>query len=431
MNANSSATASLELSLVEIEPRGEESPVASRAAPTTAERTESELRAPTRAAPIAVERHENAPRAPDNDRFLAVATREYRDGHIDQPLWVHAVDRTGGNETAALQTYLQARATALRLARREKRAGASARRNRVLHERDQAAGDAEDRVRAGSGTARGGERLGAIPMWQHLSITAAMIVAGVALAWWIVAPRGNESAQPFVASASAPGGDQSGPAPAIGSGQPNARNAVVKASAEEQARELEAKVQQLLNAGNWNVSILHASEWTRKEPVNPNAWKQLSIGYAKLRQFNDAIDAAEKSVALAPTDSSMWRNLGQVNLAAKEHIAALKAFDRATELNEQDAESLVLAGTSNAQLGRLPQARLAFDRALAVNPGNTDALCGQALVAQKQGKPKEAEAIAKQLTAADKVCSDPGDAGSVAVAVSTATAYKAVPVRAR
>ncbi len=418
MNANPSTAARVELSLVEIDPPLEQPPhVTTRgpiSGPTTVERTESEQR------------------APGGDRFLAEAAREYRDGHIDQPLWVRAIDRADGDETTALEAYLQARAIALRLAMREKRSGASARRNRVLHDADPADDDAEDRPRGTPGKTSGGsEHNDGKPLRKRLTIGAAMVVSVAALAWWMTAQRTSDSVAPPVATATAPTGNRSAPMPGVGSEQPAARSAVVPASAEEQARELEAKVQQLMTAGNWNVLILHATEWTRKAPTNANAWKQLSIGYTKLRQFNDASDAADRAIELAPTDYSMWRNLGQIELAAKEPEAALRAFDRAIELNDQDVESLVLAGTTNAQLGRLPQARVAFDKAMALSPGNADALCGQALLAQKQGKPKEAEAIARQLKATDTVCSYPPDPGSVAVAAPSSTTYKSVPVRGR
>ena len=55
--------------------------------------------------------------------------------------------------------------------------------------------------------------------------------------------------------------------------------------------EREAKVQELLHAGNWNVLVLHAAEWTRKQPENANAWKHLSVGYANLGQTADALAA--------------------------------------------------------------------------------------------------------------------------------------------
>ena len=55
-----------------------------------------------------------------------------------------------------------------------------------------------------------------------------------------------------------------------------------------QRAEREAKVQELMGAGNWNVLVLHAAEWTRKDPTYADAWKYLAVGYANMRQHDDA-----------------------------------------------------------------------------------------------------------------------------------------------
>src|SRR5512143_139253 len=56
------------------------------------------------------------------DIFLARATRQFAQGHIDQPLWVRALAQAGGDEALAKAGYLRARAAAMRVAEREKRA---------------------------------------------------------------------------------------------------------------------------------------------------------------------------------------------------------------------------------------------------------------------------------------------------------------------
>ena len=60
------------------------------------------------------------------DRFLLEATRQYQEGHLDQPLWDRAIAQTNGDEEPAVEIYLRARATALRLLDRERRMEAAA-----------------------------------------------------------------------------------------------------------------------------------------------------------------------------------------------------------------------------------------------------------------------------------------------------------------
>ena len=72
----------------------------------------------------------------------------------------------------------------------------------------------------------------------------------------------------------------------------------------------------------------------------------------------------------------------------------------------------------NAELGRLPDAKAAFAQVLAMNPLDVDALCGTESIAQKEGRPKEAEAVARQLKAADLRCRE----AAVVMPVPTAAA---------
>ena len=153
---------------------------------------------------------------------------------------------------------------------------------------------------------------------------------------------------------------------------------------------LEARVQQLKNDGKWNVLVPYASEWTRKEPNNAAAWNELSVGYTNLRQFNDALDAATKAVQLSPENSLFWRNLGYLNLAVE----------------------------------RLPEAKIAFDRALAVSSDDAGTLCGAALVAQRQGRPSDAAAIAERAASIGGICPRVSDGASVAVGAAGPAARK-------
>jgi tetratricopeptide (TPR) repeat protein len=187
------------------------------------------------------------------------------------------------------------------------------------------------------------------------------------------------------------------------------------------------RVQELRHAGNWNVLVLYASDWTRKQPENGTAWKELSVGYANMRQFDDAYEAAKKAVQLTPGDPGAWRNLGLIDVELEQPVAALEAFEKATLLDDQDLQSLVQVGVLNAQLGRLPAARAAFGRVLAANPENVDALCGEASIARKEGRVKDAEALARQLKSVDGTCRDANEGSGTTVAHGTATSSVKAP----
>ena len=176
------------------------------------------------------------------------------------------------------------------------------------------------------------------------------------------------------------------------------------------------RLQALKSAGNWNVLVIYAGEWTRAQPENPDAWRELSMGYVRLGQFRDALDAATKAVQLAPGSFLAWQNLGKVNVALQDSAAALAAFERAATLNDQDVISLVQAGKLDARLGRLPEARVAFAKALVLSPEDVDALCGAASIAQKEGRLKDTEALTQQLKSLDGICRDSTTVESMRVA---------------
>ena len=191
-----------------------------------------------------------------------------------------------------------------------------------------------------------------------------------------------------------------------------------------------AKVQALKSADNWNLLVIYAAEWTRKQPSNPEAWQELSAGYLKLHQLRDALDAANKAVQVAPDGFLGWQNLGLVNLTLERPSDALGAFQKAVALNDKDVTSLVQIGTLNAQLGRLPEARIAFANALVSSPENVDALCGGLAVAQREGRAQDAQAMSGQLNALYASCPDPSPAPSVrVVADSSAKAKGQAPAR--
>jgi len=199
-----------------------------------------------------------------------------------------------------------------------------------------------------------------------------------------------------------------------------------QAGAEAPVEDFAARIQGLKDAGNWNVLVLYAVEWTRKQPANPEAWRALSHGYLKLRQLGEALDTATQAVELASGDFLSWQNLGQVNLALQRPAEARAAFEQAAALNDRDVVSLVQGGMLNAQLGRIPEARSAFDKALLVDPNDVDALCGATSIAQKEGRLRDAEALTAQVKSADGRCRDANSGESVRVVISATPKSRAV-----
>ena len=330
---------------------------------------EPSRRAPVVAAnePVAGEPSPRPPYSPAATDFLSRAAKEYQEGRIDEELWDQTAAQFDGNEQLLVAAYLRLRARALRKAARE----------------------ARDQPPSGGASAHGANDAARSVVGVRLMVAvAAMALAGATgLVWYFASSRDGESVPP-------PARNPAASAKMLAAAPPAVKPA---SEAPSPGKALEAKVQELEKAGNWNVMVIYAGEWTRKEPGNAAAWTQLSIGYGKLRQVGDALEAATKAVQLAPEDARHWRNLGRVYLA----------------------------------LERFAEARSAFDKVLAASAEDADALCGTALVAAGEGRMKDAEAIAARLNAAGGSCDLTGDSVSVAVTPGGSGTRRSVPARSR
>jgi tetratricopeptide (TPR) repeat protein len=333
-------------------------------------------------------------------------------------LWARAVAQAGGDEALATRIYLNSRATALRV---EKRQEEAARRAGVVEALSNApdTGFEKETSKAGPETAlketRPSRRGSAIPNRRHMLVAAGVLGSLIVVAGLVALRSESRPAQQHNVAKPAL------PASVSGRSMPSGQTASVAANTGSPAREnvsiedFVGRVQALEKTGNWNLFVIYATEWTRKQPENAHAWRKLSLGYVKLRQFGEALDAATKAVQLAPEDFLTWQSLGQVNIALERPAEALLAFQRAAALNDRDVVSLVQEGKLNTQLGRLPDARIAFAKALAVSPDDVPALCGSAALAQKEGRVKDADAMTRQVTSLDGRCRDSSAGESVRV----------------
>jgi len=326
------------------------------------------------------------------DEFLTEVAKEYQEGHIDPVIWARVSAQSGNDESLVIAAYLRARATALQRQKRSERLKGRASRAESTQGASNRKAESKPHPEIVSTKAAGVQHRGVNPKLKYVAAAAAALASVVAVVWVIASPRESESVRQPSLSAAASFPKRSAPTSPAGSAQPVVKSASDGTNQGGPDPTLEATVQQLKDAGNWNVLVLYASKWTREAPNNAAAWNELSIGYANLRQFNDALDAATKAVQLSPGASLLWRNLGHLNLTVE----------------------------------RLPEAGSAFDRALAVSFDDSDALCGAALVAQRQGRTKDAEAIARRVKSADGSCPGMSDGESVAVVAGRFEARKPV-----
>jgi tetratricopeptide (TPR) repeat protein len=371
-----------------------------------------------------------APGIPDIgplDKFVAEAAKQYREGHIDRQLWTYSLAQAQGDKSTALTNYLRERAASLRRIDQELQIKARARAARVVRAPED---DAEPR--GGPWPSKDDGRRRGIRQSKFFvpAVAGAALACIAGSAWLYFTLRTDEAATgPAAAAVARPAPPTATPAAKAPLKAPaSANDGAVKKRMDQ---EFAAKVAELSNAGSWNVLVLYATEWTRREPENAAAWNQLSIGFSNLRQYGDAQDAALQAVKFAPWESIYWRNLGQVRLDLDQPGDALKAFQKAADLNVLDVRSIVETGLLNVRLGHLPEAKLALDRALAADPADSDAQCLRSLLLQPP-PPKDVIITSRRLPPADARCRAPSLPEPVAEALPTASPVsKTAPPRRR
>jgi len=328
------------------------------------------------------------------ERYHAEATLELEAGQVDQPLWMRAVTQANGDEAAARTAYLKARATAIRMARREVQHECAERRMRVI-------GELHPEPRAAV-AGRGFAGLVTRNRIIAAAVGGAVVLAG---AWFVLS---DPAPSPAVAAAAPQKGANSPSGAAKSPGQVAAAVPAGTASAAEsqktQAQALATKVAELSAAGNWNVLVLHAAEWARKDPDNPEAWLALGSGFSRLKQHAEAAEALAKATTLAPERPEVWRGLGEAKAAWGATDEAIVAFERAVAMDDRDIASIVQIGLLRAETGDFAKAKDTLDRALALNPADVEALCGSVTVAQKAGRTKDAQAHARQAASLGAAC---------------------------
>src|SRR5215471_3004772 len=194
----------------------------------------------TAAASVSPSVTENAAAVPAADRFLAEAARALESGQLDQPLWARAVAQAGGDEKLARPGYLKARATAMRLEKRNRRALRVARRERAIS--------------SANGAMAGNSGRGATEKYSFTGLTRTQlawltgILSFLLVAAALIAFRsGDQPQQPGAASTVRPMAQSKPGATDAGAG-PGTR-----ATAAIPREDFAARVKELKEAGNWNV----------------------------------------------------------------------------------------------------------------------------------------------------------------------------------
>lgn len=147
--------------------------------------------------------------------------------------------------------------------------------------------------------------------------------------------------------------------------------------------------------------------------ADPNAGflsTELSDLYVQAGQMNKAVTESEAAIKANPKDLSARRILGRIyarligdpgqNRIREEMVRkALDQYDKISEADPKDVESLVMIGRLQKVVSNPTESEKAYQKALELDPNNEDALSGLAMSAAEKGDISGAAAMLEKANA--------------------------------
>ena len=105
----------------------------------------------------------------------------------------------------------------------------------------------------------------------------------------------------------------------------------------------------------------------------------------------DALQAFEKAIQLQPDDADAWIGKGQALFNLERWAEALPAYENAIQLKPHDAMAWAGKGVTLGQLGRHVEALQACEKTIELEPDSVAAWLGKGGALQKLGRHSEAK----------------------------------------
>jgi adenylate cyclase len=129
-------------------------------------------------------------------------------------------------------------------------------------------------------------------------------------------------------------------------------------------------------ANQWNdataENLTRALELARKaietDDTEPQGFISLAVALSWMRRLDEAEQAAERALALAPNLADAYTGLGNIRDFQGRHEDAVALYTRAYRLDPQFDMSLHFMGRALLALGRFGEAEIAFKRRLTLMP---------------------------------------------------------------
>ena len=100
-------------------------------------------------------------------------------------------------------------------------------------------------------------------------------------------------------------------------------------------------------AGDYSAAARAVRDWIRAERERPAPYRYAARIYEDMGALSQAVDAAERETAAAPSDGSAWERLGRLRMRVFDRAGAREALERARETGPSEQGLLDLALVAN------------------------------------------------------------------------------------
>jgi tetratricopeptide (TPR) repeat protein len=100
-------------------------------------------------------------------------------------------------------------------------------------------------------------------------------------------------------------------------------------------------------SGDYSAAARSVRDWIRAERDRPAPYRYAARIYEDMGALSQAVDAAERETAAAPSDASAWERLGRLRLRVFDREGAREALERARETGPTEQGLLDLALVAN------------------------------------------------------------------------------------
>ena len=141
---------------------------------------------------------------------------------------------------------------------------------------------------------------------------------------------------------------------------------------------------------DYRTEISIWEDTTRKRPENSRAWSNLGEAYVNASRYVDAIRACDKALDLEPNFPPAYQIRGLAYAGAGRLSEAIRDYDQAIALKPDFAAFYNSRGSAEAQIGRPNEAIADCSKAIALKPDSAEAYNNRGIVYARAGRSAEA-----------------------------------------